>query len=85
MPEARNVQLGVSTNREGKNPAKAGLGWPLSRWVDDSRCAAPSGHQCHILNSADEVGNWRSHDSRSGVELPKFLAVGGTVGAKNSV
>ena len=82
MSETWNIKFRGATDGESENPAKARFGRPCSRWIDNSSSAAPSCHQRQILNSAYFVGNWRGHDSRSGVELPKFFAVGRAVGAE---
>src|ERR1700757_5448214 len=85
MPERRNVQFRSAANGKSNDAAKAGLRWPFTGNIEESRGAAPSDHQRNILHAVDEVSHRSGHNPGSSVELPKFLPVGRTKRGKHSV
>src|SRR5262245_55551026 len=68
-----------------ENPSVAGFALATARCVEQCVGAAPSGHDGYILNSIDEIGYRRRHDSGTGVELPQFLSVRRAICGEHSV
>src|ERR1043166_4934200 len=70
---------------ESENAAPSRLG-RANRWrVHLPGSATPPGHDGHILNAVDCVGDGRSHDSGVAVKLPDLLAIRRAIRGKDTI